>query len=39
VEAFEIPTGSMADTLYGIHAWLKCPNCSVDYNVALHTGQ
>ena len=37
VEAFEIPTGSMADTLYGIHAWLKCPNCSVDYNVALHT--
>ena len=35
VEAFEIPTGSMANTLYGMHAWLKCPNCSTDYNVAL----
>lgn len=35
VEAFEIPTGSMANTLYGIHAWLECPNCSTDYNVAL----
>jgi len=35
VEAFEIPTGSMANTLYGIHAWLECPNCSTEYNVAL----
>jgi len=35
VEAFEIPTGSMANTLYGIHTSLECPNCSTDYNVAL----
>jgi signal peptidase I len=37
VEAFEIPTGSMAPTLYGIHAWLKCPNCDTEFNVALKT--
>src|SRR6266545_5905674 len=35
VEAFEIPTGSMAPTLYGIHSWLKCPNCSTEFNVGL----
>lgn len=35
VEAFEIPTGSMANTLFGIHTWLKCPNCDTDFNVAL----
>ena len=37
VEAFEIPTGSMAPTLYGIHAWTNCPNCATDYNLALRT--
>lgn len=37
LEAFEIPTGSMANTLFGIHAWLKCPNCSTDYNAALQS--
>ncbi len=35
VEAFEIPTGSMANTLFGIHAWLDCPNCHTEFNVAL----
>jgi signal peptidase I len=35
IEAFEIPTGSMADTLYGLHAWTTCPNCSTEYAVAL----
>lgn len=37
VEAFEIPTGSMAPTLYGIHAWTTCPNCTTEYNIALRT--
>ena len=37
VEAFEIPTGSMAPTLYGIHAWTSCPNCDTEYNIALKT--
>ena len=37
VEAFEIPTGSMAPTLYGIHAWTSCPNCDTEYNIALRT--
>ena len=35
VEAFEIPTGSMATTLYGMHAWVECPNCDTGYAVAL----
>jgi signal peptidase I len=37
VEAFEIPTGSMANTLFGMHAWVECPNCSWDYNIALQS--
>src|SRR5262245_43019008 len=37
VEAFEIPTGSMAPTLYGIHAWAQCPNCDTDFNIGLQT--
>jgi len=37
VEAFEIPTGSMAPTLFGIHAWLECPGCSTEFNTALRT--
>ena len=32
VEAFVIPTGSMADTLLGAHFRLTCPNCSTQYN-------
>ena len=28
VEAFKIPTGSMAPTLLGVHKVVKCPNCS-----------
>ena len=28
VEAFKIPTGSMAPTLLGVHKDVKCPNCS-----------
>lgn len=27
VEAFKIPTGSMAPTLLGVHKDVKCPNC------------
>lgn len=37
VEAFEIPTGSMAPTLFGIHAWVSCPNCDTEFNVGLRT--
>jgi signal peptidase I len=37
VEAFEIPTGSMANTLLGIHARLDCPNCPTGFDVALQT--
>ncbi|MBN2375110.1 MAG: signal peptidase I [Sedimentisphaerales bacterium] len=32
VEAFVIPTGSMADTLRGAHFRLTCPNCAYDFN-------
>jgi len=32
VEAFVIPTGSMADTLRGAHFRLVCPNCSHEFN-------
>ena len=28
VEAFKIPTGSMAPTLLGQHKTVKCPNCA-----------
>lgn len=28
VEAFKIPTGSMAPTLLGVHKEVRCPNCS-----------
>lgn len=37
VEAFKIPTGSMAPTLLGQHKYVKCPNCKwkfeTDYSV------
>lgn len=32
---FIIPTGSMAETLYGAHAAHSCPNCGVSYVVGL----
>ena len=35
VEAFVIPTGSMADTLRGAHFRLTCPTCSYQYNVGF----
>jgi len=31
VEAFVIPTGSMANTLYGMHMDFLCPNCGYEY--------
>ena len=30
---FIIPTGSMAETLYGAHAMHTCPNCGTEYAV------
>ncbi len=32
MEAFRIPTGSMADTLMGAHFRLRCPQCGYKYN-------
>lgn len=32
-EAFVIPTGSMAPTLYGRHKEVKCDGCSLEYTV------
>lgn len=37
LEAFEIPTGSMAPGLNGIHVESTCPNCNTESNVGLHT--
>lgn len=37
VEAFEIPTGSMAPTLFGMHVWQECPNCSFEFPVAVQS--
>ncbi|MFQ5957616.1 MAG: S26 family signal peptidase [Candidatus Brocadiales bacterium] len=31
VEAFKIPTGSMAPTLVGVHKHVACPNCGWDF--------
>lgn len=33
VEAFKIPTGSMAPTLLGVHNELRCPNCGWVFTV------
>jgi signal peptidase I len=33
IEAFIIPTGSMAPTLHGAHAAQICPNCGWEYEV------
>jgi len=32
MEAFRIPTGSMADTLHGAHFRLRCPECGYKYD-------
>src|SRR5512139_245125 len=32
MEAFRIPTGSMADTLKGAHFRLRCPQCGYRYD-------
>jgi signal peptidase I len=39
VEAFVIPTGSMADTLRGAHYRLVCPTCSHEFNYGLKNGR
>jgi signal peptidase I len=31
VEAYRIPTGSMAPTLYGAHLMTQCPDCGYEY--------
>ncbi len=33
---FQIPTGSMAETLCGAHAPHTCPNCAWEYNAGFH---
>jgi signal peptidase I len=33
MEAFVIPTGSMAPTLYGTHAEVSCPNCAFRFAI------
>ncbi len=38
LEAFVIPTGSMAATLYGEHFDLKCENCGFKYAVGYSPG-
>jgi signal peptidase I len=35
IEAFIIPTGSMAPTLYGAHATLVCPDCGTEFAYGL----
>jgi len=39
VEAFVIPTGSMADTLRGAHFRLTCPTCSYQFNYGFLSKQ
>ncbi len=38
VEAFVIPTGSMAETLLGIHAEIICPECRQVYSTGIPEG-
>src|SRR5437667_984273 len=33
VEAFVIPTGSMAPTLYGAHYRFQCPDCGYNFDI------
>src|ERR1700733_11687313 len=35
VEAFVIPTGSMAPTLYGAHMRFRCPDCGTSFDVGF----
>jgi len=39
VEAFIIPTGSMADTLRGAHFRLTCPTCGYPFNLGYPNGE
>ncbi|HET6249251.1 MAG TPA: S26 family signal peptidase [Tepidisphaeraceae bacterium] len=39
VEAFVIPTGSMAPTLYGAHMRLTCPDCGYTFDVGYQSPQ
>jgi len=36
VEAFKIPTGSMAPTLLGVHKEVRCPNCGWVFDIGHH---
>jgi len=38
MEAFRIPTGSMADTLKGAHFRLRCPQCGYKYEHGFNPG-
>jgi signal peptidase I len=38
VEAYQIPTGSMAPTLYGKHYLVTCPACGGSFNLKLDEG-
>jgi len=38
VEAYQIPTGSMAPTLYGKHYEITCENCGSVFNLRLDEG-
>lgn len=37
LEAFEIPTGSMAPGLHGVHVDTTCPNCETKTSVGIET--
>lgn len=39
LEAFEIPTGSMAPGLYGVHLDSECPNCGTESAVSIAVDQ
>ena len=39
VEAFEIPTGSMGPTLYGMHVWIDSPNTDYRFAAGVATDQ
>jgi len=39
VEAFVIPTGSMAPTLYGAHMRMRCPDCGYTWDAGYSSGQ
>jgi signal peptidase I len=37
LEAFIVPTGAMAPTIYGAHAGVVCQNCGMKYAVSMST--